>query len=105
MTPSNFDCLLAKSYPGCAAGTQAPAYARLLPHLRAVESAGESIVKAVGELILQQLALPSDVWLSRLRRGNDRSKHPIIVSVQLVENERSDENCRRIVQATPVVAH
>jgi CRISPR-associated endonuclease/helicase Cas3 len=69
MINSSSDCLLAKSYSGCAADAEAPAYARLLPHLRAVESAGESIVEAVGELILQQLALLSDVWLSRLRRG------------------------------------
>src|SRR5882672_4059134 len=65
----SFDVLLAKSCDESSRGEPAPTYARLLPHLRAVESAGESIVEAIGELILQQLALPSVVWLSRLRRG------------------------------------
>lgn len=65
----SFDYLLAKSYPGCASGAQAPAYARLVPHLRAVERAGESIVEVAGELILRQLNIPKDPWLSRLRRA------------------------------------
>jgi CRISPR-associated endonuclease/helicase Cas3 len=64
-----YEFLLAKSYPGSISGVEPPAYARLLPHLRAVERAGESIVEVAGELILQQLNLPKDPWLSRLRRA------------------------------------
>ncbi len=57
--------LLAKSYDKEA---PIPPYAKLIPHLRAVERAGESIVEISGKLILQQLNLPSDIWLSRLQR-------------------------------------
>src|SRR5262245_13352013 len=63
-----FDVLLAKSYDDKANQT-APSYARLVPHTRAVERAGESIVEIAGELILKQLGLPSDPWLSRLLRA------------------------------------
>ena len=69
MMSDEFDHLLAKSYAGCASPEEAPAYARLLPHLRAVERAGDSIVEVAGELILQQLHLPSTPWLSRLHRA------------------------------------
>lgn len=66
----DFQFLLAKSYPGSSSDFEPPpAYARLLPHLRAVERAGESIVDAVGEILLQQLDLGRDPWLSRLRRA------------------------------------
>jgi CRISPR-associated endonuclease/helicase Cas3 len=64
-----FEFLLAKSYQGSTSGVEVPACARLLPHLRAVERAGESIVEIAGELVLQQLALPKNPWLSRLRRA------------------------------------
>jgi CRISPR-associated endonuclease/helicase Cas3 len=69
MMSDNFDHLLAKSYSDSASREEAPAYARLLPHLRAVERAGDSIVEVAGELILHQLNLPSTPWLSRLRRA------------------------------------
>ena len=65
---SQVDCLLAKSYPGLAIGAPPPTYARLVPHLRAVERAGESIIEVVGDVILQQLDLPRDPWRSRLLR-------------------------------------
>jgi CRISPR-associated endonuclease/helicase Cas3 len=68
-TKGEFEFLLAKSYQGSISGAQPPTYARLLPHLRAVERAGESIVEVAGELVLQQLNLPKDPWLSRLRRA------------------------------------
>lgn len=61
------DILLAKSYVEKL--DAAPSYARLVPHLRAVERAGESIVEIAGELILQQLDLPREPWLSRLHRA------------------------------------
>jgi len=63
-----FDVLLAKSYDRNANQT-APSYARLVPHTRAVERAGESIIEIAGELILKQLDLPNDPWLSRLIRA------------------------------------
>ncbi len=66
---SQFDYLLAKSYPGLTSGEGVPAYARLLPHLRAVERAGESIVEVAGALILEQLDLPPLLWLPRLRKA------------------------------------
>ncbi|HLE62163.1 MAG TPA: type I-MYXAN CRISPR-associated protein Cas6/Cmx6, partial [Pyrinomonadaceae bacterium] len=65
----NFKFLLAKSYPGYAAASNPPSYALLLPHLRAVERAGESIVQSAGDLILEQLALPNNPWHSRLERA------------------------------------
>ncbi len=40
-----------------------------MPHVRAVERAGESIVEIVGRSDLQQLNLPLDPWLSRLQRA------------------------------------
>jgi CRISPR-associated endonuclease/helicase Cas3 len=64
-----FAHLLAKSYPNCGSGEKPPTYARLVPHLRAVERAGESIVEVAGDLILRNLDLPSTPWLSRLRRA------------------------------------
>lgn len=63
---SQFQTLLAKS---CDLETEIPTYAKLIPHLRAVERAGESIVEIAGELILRQLGLPSAIWLSRLARA------------------------------------
>jgi CRISPR-associated endonuclease/helicase Cas3 len=60
-----FEVLLAKSY----AGREPPTEARLYPHLRAVAHAGLGLAETVGELVLQQLALPLEPWLSRLRRG------------------------------------
>lgn len=63
------DILLAKSCDEINKGERVPTYARLLPHLRAVQSAGEGIIAAVGELILQQLGLPHEPWLSRLQRA------------------------------------
>jgi CRISPR-associated endonuclease/helicase Cas3 len=61
------DALLAKSCKALEGDEAVPAYARLVPHLRAVERAGESIVEVAGETILEQLDLPLDPWLSRLR--------------------------------------
>jgi CRISPR-associated endonuclease/helicase Cas3 len=66
---SQSDFLLAKSYPRLTSGEVAPAYARLVPHLRAVERAGVSIVEACGDLILQQLGLTPEPWHSRLYRA------------------------------------
>jgi CRISPR-associated endonuclease/helicase Cas3 len=65
----HFDQLLAKSYDAKIYGQTPPTYARLVPHVKAVERAGESIVEVVGALIIQQLNLPLDPWLSRLRRA------------------------------------
>jgi hypothetical protein len=64
-----FEVLLAKSSDEVSKGEPIPTYARLVPHLRAVEKAGEAIVEAIGPLILEQLDLPSEPWLSRLHRG------------------------------------
>lgn len=69
MTP--FDVLLAKSWHASAPGEAPPAYARLVPHLRAVQKAGASIVEVAGELILRQLDLPTEPWLSRLERATN----------------------------------
>lgn len=66
---NHFDVLLAKSWVATQAGERPPSYARLVPHLRAVERAGTSIVEATGELILRQLDLPLEPWLSRLERA------------------------------------
>lgn len=63
------DPLLAKSWGQEVPGEDPPTFARLVPHLRAVERAGESIVEITGELILRQLDLPLDPWLSRLQRA------------------------------------
>ena len=62
------DPLLAKSWNSKVPDQAEPTFARLVPHLRAVERAGESIVEIAGELILRQLDLPLDPWLSRLQR-------------------------------------
>lgn len=64
-----FEVLLAKSWQAESVEEQAPDYARLVAHLQAVELAGSSIVEVVGELILEQLDLPPDEWLSRLSRA------------------------------------
>lgn len=66
---NRFDVLLAKSWVAVQAGERPPSYARLVPHLRAVERAGVSIVEAAGKLILGQLDLPLEPWLSRLERA------------------------------------
>lgn len=66
---SNYEVLLAKSWRAESSQQSVPDYARLISHLRAVELAGASIVKAVGELILQQLGLPGDCWLPKLTRA------------------------------------
>jgi CRISPR-associated endonuclease Cas3-HD len=63
------EVLLAKSCAETSKGEPIPTYARLVPHLRAVEKAGEAIADTIGTLILEQLYLPSDPWLSRLQRG------------------------------------
>ncbi|MHB8745537.1 MAG: CRISPR-associated helicase Cas3' [Gammaproteobacteria bacterium] len=66
---THFDVLLAKSWVAAAPNERSPAYARLVPHLRAVQKAGAGIVEVAGDLILQQLDLPIDPWLSRLDRA------------------------------------
>lgn len=66
---SNFAVLLAKSWQAETPNQEAPDYARLVAHLQAVELAGASIVEIVGGLILRQLDLPADKWLSRLSRA------------------------------------
>lgn len=58
------DVLLAKSVDEQA---DIPSYAKLVPHLRAVERAGETIVDVSGELLCRQLDLPTEPWLRRLR--------------------------------------
>jgi CRISPR-associated endonuclease/helicase Cas3 len=64
-----FETLLAKSWRAESLEQQAPDYARLVAHLKAVELAGSSIVDVVGNLILRQLDLPTDPWFSRLCRA------------------------------------
>ncbi len=64
-----FDVLLAKSYDTKTYGQNPPSYARLVPHVKAVERAGDGIVEVVGELILRQLGWQIDPWLSRLQRA------------------------------------
>jgi len=58
--------LLAKSWD-VAQSPEAPAYARLVPHLRAVETSGEAIADAAGPMILGNLGLDAGLWLPRLR--------------------------------------
>jgi CRISPR-associated endonuclease/helicase Cas3 len=65
---NKFEVLLAKSWEAESPEQAAPDYARLVAHLQAVELAGTSIVEIVGELVLRQLELPADKWLSRLYR-------------------------------------
>jgi CRISPR-associated endonuclease/helicase Cas3 len=60
--------LLAKSWKAESPEQQVPDYARLVAHLKAVELAGSGIVDVVGKLILRQLDLSIDPWLSRLIR-------------------------------------
>lgn len=63
-----FNVLLAKSWlPNDS--DQIPPYAKLVPHISAVRYAGVSIVDVVGEIILQNLGLPKEPWLSRLYRS------------------------------------
>ncbi len=66
---SQIETLLAKSWKADYLGQPVPSYAKLVPHLAAVKLAGKSIVEVCGELILQQLDLPLDPWLSRLKRA------------------------------------
>jgi CRISPR-associated endonuclease/helicase Cas3 len=66
---NKFEVLLAKSWQAESSEQDAPDYARLVAHLQAVELAGASIVEIVGELVLRQLELPADKWLSRLSRA------------------------------------
>ena len=66
---SQLDVLLAKSWVSAQPDESPPSYARLVPHLRAVELAGASIVEVAGELILRQLDLPAHPWHSRLERA------------------------------------
>jgi len=61
---SNFEVLLAKSWQAETPEQETPDYARLVAHLLAVELAGASIVEIAGELILRQLDLSTDEWLS-----------------------------------------
>src|ERR1041384_3919425 len=66
---NKFEVLLAKSWQAELPNQEVPDYARLVAHLQAVELAGATIVEIVGELILRQLDLPADKWLSRLSRA------------------------------------
>lgn len=45
---------------------EAPAFARLVPHLKAVERAGNTIVDCLGKTILEHLSLTSPIWKTRL---------------------------------------
>ncbi|HEX8846598.1 MAG TPA: CRISPR-associated helicase Cas3' [Pyrinomonadaceae bacterium] len=65
---SKFEVLLAKSWQAETPEQETPDYARLVAHLQAVELAGASIVEIAGELILRQLDLSTDEWLSKLSR-------------------------------------
>ncbi len=58
--------LLAKGWDPKSSATP-PASARLLPHLRAAQQAGEAITEAAGETILSNLGLAAQPWLRRLR--------------------------------------
>jgi CRISPR-associated endonuclease/helicase Cas3 len=58
--------LLARSWDAEAL-REPPAHARLLPHLRAVQAAGEAIADSGGALILSNLDLDEKTWLPRLR--------------------------------------
>ncbi len=58
--------LLAKGWdPKCS--PKPPAYARLVPHLRAAQQAAETIADSAGVTILKNLGLPEELWLPRLR--------------------------------------
>jgi len=46
-----------------------PTHAKLLPHLRAVAAAGDSIMATVGKTIISNLELDETLWLPRLRQG------------------------------------
>lgn len=60
-----YRCLLAKGW-NPKSGGDPPAEARLLPHLRAVEAAAQSIIETCGKTILANLQLPPESWLPRL---------------------------------------
>ena len=66
---NQFEVLLAKSWQAESPGQETPDYAKLVAHLQAVELAGASIIEVIGELILRQLDLLADEWLSRLSRA------------------------------------
>lgn len=66
---NEFEVLLAKSWQAESPEQDAPDYARLIAHLQAVELAGASIVEIAGELVLRQLELSANKWLSRLSRA------------------------------------
>lgn len=57
--------LLAKSIP--TTNSIIPGYARLVPHLKAVERAGNSILDIAGALILNQVGLDYEPWFVRLK--------------------------------------
>jgi CRISPR-associated endonuclease/helicase Cas3 len=59
------DHLLAKSWDREASAAP-PVAARLVPHLRAVQAAGETIVRIRGMTILENLDLEPAIWLPRL---------------------------------------
>ena len=63
-----FDVLLAKSCDELKTSPSIPSYALLHKHLRLVKNAGEAIFEAVGEKVLQQANLGSEIWLERLAR-------------------------------------
>lgn len=62
-----FETLLAKSFDE--SSRKIPAFALLHTHLRFVQSAGETIFEMIGEKVLDQIGLNSEIWLSRLKRG------------------------------------
>ena len=66
---NTYEVLLGKSWQAETKDQVVPEFAQLIPHLQAVEQAADSIVEIAGELILQQLELPIDPWLSRLKRA------------------------------------
>lgn len=65
----SFEILLAKSCDEMKNGERIPTYARLYPHLKLVEDAGKAIFEAVGEKVLQQANLNSEIWTGRLARA------------------------------------
>lgn len=58
--------LLAKSWDVSSSPTSPP-HTRLVPHLRAAEAAGQTIVETCGAAILANLGLDAVIWLPRLR--------------------------------------
>lgn len=65
----SFEILLAKSCDEMKTGERIPTYARLYSHLKLVEDAGKAILEAVGEKVLQQANLNSEIWLEKLARA------------------------------------